>query len=255
MDSIVGHGVPVVRMYGVTERGVAVNCMVRGFLPYFYVKPAQSFLARLRMPQHQQAMASDAQLDKNPNLVNTICHMAVNKTLCTAFRKSFTEAILKEYRYEGKKQYQVPNHEVVHRVELVRRETVMGYHPNLTWMLRITMGNPSFVTRARDILMNTPFRWMPAEHQDSSVIGEQYKVFEANIPYPLRCMIDTSLLGCSWVTLKAGTYTQSPPQYRDSNCPIEVMTRPADIQAHAPDDVDPRWGRAPPMTRATIDIE
>ena len=264
LDKIGGRGVPIVRLYGVTERGVAVNCLVRGFMPYFYIKPPQSFLGRVRMPHGFPAgtpMATDAQLDKLPDMVEKICQRGVNKDLCSVFRSTFIDAIRHQYQYEGKKQYQVPDHEIVHAVELVRRETVMGYRPNLTWMLKITFGNPSFITRARDLLTKDPYSWLPpgSTQTGQHVAAEIYKVFEANIPYPLRCMIDTKMIGCPWVTLKAGTYVrwaaEDEQRARDSVCAIEVMAKPEHIIAHAPDDPDPRWQRAPPMIRFTFDIE
>lgn len=31
--------------------------------------------------------------------------------------------------------------------------------------------------------------------------------FESNMPYPLRFMIDTDIVGMSWLNIKAGKYT------------------------------------------------
>ncbi|KAK9765948.1 DNA-directed DNA polymerase delta [Basidiobolus ranarum] len=65
---------PVIRLYGVTERGNSVACHVRGFFPYFYV-PAPLGFRKEHIPEFklalEQAVKSE-QKDKTNTLVRSI---------------------------------------------------------------------------------------------------------------------------------------------------------------------------------------
>jgi DNA polymerase elongation subunit (family B) len=279
MDPCEGDGLPVVRLFGTTKTGVASTVLVRGFMPYIYVKPAASLVSRIKMPASLQGRTpSPDELDKNQSLVEDIVSDPVNQGLCHNFRVSLCSQLRKALNSNALKRIEAYNNnntnmkerlqreqnaeitryvknplDAVLRVELVRKQTVHGYHKNLTWMIKVTFSNPAFIVAARDVL-GGDFRWALARNVYGDIPGESHHIFEASISYPLRYMIDQGIHGSSWITLPAGKYlrwTQSTmPSTRN---PIEVLIKYDELKAHTPED--PAWSAQAPTTRLTIDIE
>ena len=46
--------------------------------------------------------------------------------------------------------------------------------------------------------------------------------YESNVAYALRFMIDTGVVGMSWLTVSHGKYTVRRPTQRKSRCQIEI---------------------------------
>ncbi|VDM34153.1 unnamed protein product, partial [Hydatigera taeniaeformis] len=109
--------VPIIRVYGVSEKGHSVVAHVHGFLPYFYVAAPQNF-----MQEHLEE-----------------------------FRRQLNFAVcgeLKGNQSDGLKDF-------VLNVELEEKESIFGFHGNVkSKFIRIVLALPRFIATARRILEN-----------------------------------------------------------------------------------------------------
>lgn len=97
------------------------------------------------------------------------------------------------------------------QVELCQKKSIMGYHENPDGFLEIVVCSPSIVPKCRTILM------------DGFSFGgttRRYGVFECDMPYVLRYMIDHSIVGAGWVRIVGGEYRLR--KAKASHCQFEV---------------------------------
>ena len=59
--------------------------------------------------------------------------------------------------------------------------------------------------------------------------------YESNVLFALRFMIDTGLVGGSWVELPAGSYVLAQPNAPATYCQIEAHVKWDKFIAHAPE--------------------
>ncbi|RKP26711.1 ribonuclease H-like domain-containing protein [Syncephalis pseudoplumigaleata] len=125
----------------------------------------------------------------------------------------------------------------IERIELVLRENIMGYHNNekMTFM-RITVRQPKMIA---------PLRFT---HEGFRVFAGNS--FESNLEYTLRFMIDTHMMGASWIELPAGHYQLC--SNLSSSCQIEVKVPFEHIKSHAPEG---EWQDIAPLRILSFDIE
>jgi DNA polymerase delta subunit 1 len=73
------------------------------------------------------------------------------------------------------------------------------------------------------------------------------KVFEADIPFLIRFMVDVKLKGFSWVTLPEGSYQLRKSHiHKESTCQLEADVLYSSIVAH--DAIsEPAWGHSAPF--------
>lgn len=193
---------------------------------------------------------------------------------CLSFQRALNSATLNHASHLAKDGLA----DVILAVEICTRETVMGYHGNRkVKFLKITIALPKHVTATRKTLESgitvAPFGYIASS------------VYEANIDYVLRFMIDTKLKGCSWVeipvdkwslrtsansssgsgsghissgnkptltatTLFPSTYTTAPS--RVSLCQLEVDVAWDSFIAHSPEG---DWSTIAPIRILSFDIE
>jgi len=269
---------PVLRLFGVTREGYSVCVHLRGFTPYFYIAAPDSFVDRM---EYDRKAFTDAVLDvdhrdpKPGTPIHTVVTDRRNVALCTAMRDSMNKSLLKKLRFFEREKYGYPystydketNSWVnvgglgmeppCHRIELVRKETVKGWRPHLSWFLKVYMSTTHFVRPARELLESGSFVWLlnskgaPAD----GVKAQSYGIFEANIMYVLRYMIDARLGGCSWITLPKDKYLrwEDPEKQNLSRCDIEVLARWNNPIVHEADD--PAWSSHAPVRYIVFDIE
>ncbi|KCV68427.1 DNA polymerase delta subunit 1 [Fonticula alba] len=128
-------------------------------------------------------------------------------------------------------------------------EKIFGYQGGvLADFLKISVSHPRFISPLRRALENGvslgatgPFLEFPG-------------VFEANIEYVLRYMIDKGIGGSSWIELPPGKYYLRPPHERVSTSQIEADISWNDVIAHQPES-DPRWSSIAPLRTLSFDIE
>ncbi|KAH9257816.1 hypothetical protein BASA81_003834 [Batrachochytrium salamandrivorans] len=87
-------------------------------------------------------------------------------------------------------------------VQLVTKQSIYGYSPHARHnMLQIFVASPTLVATARGIL-ERGFRAAPE-------LGERsLQTYESNVPFVLRFMVDQNIVGCNWLELRPGTYSQ-----------------------------------------------
>jgi hypothetical protein len=247
-DNLISGNAPVLRLYGVTREGYSVTNMVRGFLPYIYAPVPPEFRKRIKFEGDHARFENDPKLfDQDKPAVRAVCRASRHVTMCELFRDGLNKALCAKLNEGEKRRY--PTESLIFRVDLERKQSIDGYKTGLDWFLKITLCTPKLVVRTRDILKSGEFRWA-----DGKIIKPwTYQVYEANIPFALRFMIDIDLMGCSWVTLKKERYIRwSDAKDNDTFSDLEVTSNWIDVIAHAPDD--PRWSDPPPIRKVTFDI-
>ncbi|KAJ1929613.1 DNA-directed DNA polymerase delta [Tieghemiomyces parasiticus] len=141
---------------------------------------------------------------------------------------------------------EVTNRKTVTKVELCQRESLWGYHGNTKApFLKITVRLPRLLNLVKK-----------AVEEGFTIPGRPPyagSVFEADLKYLLRFMIDRGMQGASWVEMPAGTYRVRAPGRRVGRCQLEVDISYADLMCHPPDQAE--WSHIAPLRVLSFDIE
>ncbi|KAJ2613724.1 DNA-directed DNA polymerase delta [Coemansia sp. RSA 1365] len=200
----------VARLFGVTEDGHSVACFVQGFFPYFYC-PAPSGFDEKDIPQ----------------VVSELNRLS--QTVSSGGASS---------RGDGSNRL-----DAVVSIELCMREPLFGYHGNVKApFLKIFVRNPRQIRQVTQVVkrgFNVP--------RSGLYSGTPY---ESNLEFTIRFMVDTDIVGASWVELPVGKYT-----VRSTNktfCQYEVDIDYRDLVAHEPVG---EWSKTAPLRILSLDIE
>nr|BAJ78774.1 DNA polymerase delta catalytic subunit [Panorpa takenouchii] len=162
---------------------------------------------------------------------------------CLTFKNNLNKAVIADMRSnrEGIT-------EAVLQVELIQKQTLFGYHgEDLTTFIKITMALPRLIAAAKRLLEKESI-YPEGGHHD-------YRAFESNIDFDIRFMVDTNVVGCSWIELPAGTWTIRN-KLRDpkpiSRCQLEVDVAWDQFIAHEPEG---EWAKVAPFRILSFDIE
>jgi len=166
------------------------------------------------------------------------------------FRVALNQAILKDMR-SNRENVQ----EAVLDVEIVKKCSMYGFHFNEQYpFLKITVVLPKLVAPAKRLLENgitLPIFGLRA-----------FQVYESNIEYEIRLMVDVNVVGCNWIECPAGKYRLRKPWYQgmDRSLPeqskayvqIELDIAWNDFISH-PAEGD--WQMVAPLRVLSFDIE
>ncbi|KAL4658284.1 DNA polymerase delta catalytic subunit [Arapaima gigas] len=166
------------------------------------------------------------------------------------FQKELNAVVLKDIR-SNKDNLTV----TVLAVDITRKESMYGFHGNCPMdFLRITMATPRLIAPAKRLL-EQGFKF-------GSFPIQSYLSYEANIDFEIRFMVDSNVVGCSWVELPAGKYqlreergsmeVESVHPTKVSLCQYEVDVAWTDLVSH-PAEGD--WQRIAPLRVLSFDIE
>ena len=97
------------------------------------------------------------------------------------------------------------------------KASVMNYQAGKAVFLKVYTGLPKYVNQLRTIFESGSFNY-PAGMEDTF----EMVTYESNLPYALRFMIDNSVVGMSWIRMKAGTYRMRPQSEKLCNTQYEV---------------------------------
>jgi DNA polymerase delta subunit 1 len=127
-------------------------------------------------------------------------------------------------------------------VERVRRRSVLYYKPGEddSEFLRITVRTPDLVRVAAGLL------------SQGSVLGRMFDVFESSVDFVLRFMIDTKMMGCSWIEVPAGSYTVVSNALSPSYAQIVAEAHWQSVVCHPPSG---EWLRTAAFRILSFDIE
>ncbi|XP_051174755.1 DNA polymerase delta catalytic subunit isoform X2 [Leptopilina boulardi] len=202
--------VPVMRLYGVTEKGNSVCCHVHGFCPYLFVTAPTLF----------------------------------TNNHCAPFKEALNNAVIKDMKSNPEN-----IQEAILAVELVKKQSVYGYNgSDLQPFLKITVALPKLTAPCR--------RLLEKEAVYAAFSNHCYQAFESNIDFDIRFMVDTNMVGCSWIELPPGKW-KSRGYYNHalpitSRCQMEVDVAWDAFIAHAPEG---EWSKVAPFRILSFDIE
>ena len=211
-----GRGrVPIIRMFGVTKEGNSVCCYVQEFFPYFYVDCPDWFI-------------------KSSDYYMKTFKKTLNEKISTAL--SFLKCKITEF---------------VLSVEIVSKQDIYGYnYDKQQYFIKITIVLPKIIGVAKKILEEGKINISPHHHEEN----QKFKVYEANIDFILRFMVDTKVSGCSWIELPPKTWSiRRNEKEKETKCQIEIDVLWNNIVAHPPDDEN--WANIGPLSVLSFDIE
>ncbi|PXF45121.1 DNA polymerase delta catalytic subunit [Gracilariopsis chorda] len=149
------------------------------------------------------------------------------------------------------KKHEGMSHRIVVHVRVVTKRNIMYFVPGDPEMqfFRITILNPRYMKETASLLQSGGLR---VETPDGLKPLPELLTFESTLDYALRFMIETGLMGCSWLTVPASKYKLVPHGQRESHLQIEVDVDADDIISHKPEG---KWLTTAPLRRLSFDIE
>ncbi|XP_063979553.1 DNA polymerase delta catalytic subunit isoform X2 [Diachasmimorpha longicaudata] len=163
---------------------------------------------------------------------------------CKPFKEALDTAVKKDMRSNPENVV-----DAVLAVEIVHKQNLYGYcGEEKAPFLKITVALPRLVAACKRLL---------EKEVVYSAFHHEYTAFESNIDVDIRFMVDTSVVGCSWVELPPGTWKirgkfdhQSVPV--TSRCQLEVDVAWDAFISHAPEG---EWSKVAPFRILSFDIE
>ena len=89
---------------------------------------------------------------------------------------------------------------VIHKCEIVQRRSLYGYNEEATF-IKVTLTNPYKLSKLGNAIKG-------------------YQIFESNLDFTLRFMVDVNIVGMCWIELPANSYESS--SQGSSHCQLEV---------------------------------
>jgi len=131
-------------------------------------------------------------------------------------------------------------------VELCKKENIYGYSSKgKEPFLKITASMWNLMATFKKVLE------IGFEVETSNgVKREQFSLFESNIDFEIRFMVDQKIKGASWITLPKGKW--GPREKIETTCSIECTIDYKDIIAHEPEE---DWAKIAPLRILSYDIE
>lgn len=162
---------------------------------------------------------------------------------CYPFKTALDKAVLADMR-SNKENLQ----EAVLEVTMVEGQSMLGYHGEEKYkFIKIVLALPRLIAAAKRLLERT-IVYSAFDFQDC-------RSYESNIDFDIRFMVDTGVVGCSWIELPAGQYRQrtrlGTPTI-ESRCQIEVDVAFDAFIAHEPEG---EWAKVAPFRILSFDIE
>ncbi|KAJ2373627.1 DNA-directed DNA polymerase delta, partial [Coemansia sp. RSA 2607] len=206
-ESVPELGTVAPRLFGVTDEGYSVVCVVKGFYPYFYC-PAPDGFKEENIPMVVAELNRLAQ-QNGPSSANT----------------------------------NVNGLSAIVDIQMCMKEPLFGYHGNVKApFFKVIVRNPKLVRPVSQIVkrgFNVHGVGMYAS-----------TCYESNLEYTIRFMVDTDIVGASWVELPAGKYRLS--SRNTTFCQYEVEVNYTDLIAHEPVG---EWSKVAPLRILSVDIE
>lgn len=163
------------------------------------------------------------------------------KEHCWNFREALNRAVLKDMR-SNKNNLS----DTVVGIDMVLKQSIYGYNSKgKTPFLKVTMVLPRLIAPAKRLLETGSVSVDPYG-------APSYRIFESNVDFEIRFMVDTHVVGCCWIELPRGKYKVRDDRSRVSRAQIEVDVAWDDMVSHAPEGA---WARVAPLRILSFDIE
>ncbi|KIJ55415.1 hypothetical protein M422DRAFT_73327 [Sphaerobolus stellatus SS14] len=132
---------------------------------------------------------------------------------------------------------------VVIRTEMVVKKSLMNYRGETSVpFVKITIKDQRSLPKVRGLFEREGVQFRSVQFGDAT--------YESNIPYTLRFMIDTKIVGMNWIEIPASTYDIS--KIRSTHCQMEMTTKWDSLISHAPEG---EWSTLAPLRILSFDIE
>lgn len=165
------------------------------------------------------------------------------KEHCRPFKEALNRAVIADMRSnrEGLQ-------EAILSVDIVHGQSLMGYHGDSKFpFIKIFIALPRLLGAVKRLL-------------EKEIIYDKFdfqdcRAYENNIDFDIRFMVDTNVVGCSWIELPPSKwrrrYKNGKPGLQ-SRCQIEVDVVYDDFIAHEPEG---EWAKVAPFRILSFDIE
>nr|XP_026495272.1 DNA polymerase delta catalytic subunit [Vanessa tameamea] len=164
-----------------------------------------------------------------------------NQSSCYDLKTNLNKAILEDLR-SNKDNIR----ETVLEVKLVKAKSIMYYKGNNeVTFARVSVALPKLIAPAKRLI----------ERQPTSFELTDPLFYETNIDFDIRFMVDTSVVGCSWIELPIGKWSvrsKHSPVKPETRCQIEVDIAWNAFIAHQPEG---EWLKVASFRILSFDIE
>lgn len=180
--SIQSSWVPIIRIFHVYENGETGCAFVHGFLPYMYVE-------------------TNIHVELNSLRYELEEYLANKSGYEYEYDEKQGEMVLKRKGYKKRENF-------VHNVEYVKKHTIYGYTSSINnKIIKLTLIRPQHISSIRDYL-----------ESKQNVLC----IYECNVEFVIRFMVDIGIKGYSWIKVKNGEYnTPDSLVNRKTLCDIE----------------------------------
>lgn len=136
--------------------------------------------------------------------------------------------------------------EAVLEVRLVKAKSIMYYKgDDDNTFAKVSVALPKLIAPAKRLIEKMPTSF--------GLMDPMF--YETNIDFDIRFMVDTAVVGCSWIELPASKWTlrsKSSQLHPESRCQIEVDVAWNMFIAHQPEG---EWSKVAPIKILSFDIE
>lgn len=159
------------------------------------------------------------------------------------FSTALDKCVLKDMR-SNKENIQ----EAILCVTLVQKQSIYGYNgEDKTTFIKVTVTIPRLLAAVKRLMEKEII--MPGfDFQDC-------RVYESNVDFDIRFMVDSEVVGCSWIELPRNEWrmrTRGKVPLPESRCQIEVDIACDKFIAHEPEG---HWAKVAPFRILSFDIE
>jgi len=190
-DTVVGNRsnkeVPIIRVYGVNDKGHSVTVFIHGFTPYAY----------FALPSFQNASEDftldDAALGQIRNVLEDRLRSGVRRGQETV------------------------EHYVLAVQHLNDHKSIMGFETKHTHFLKVHLAMPTLVPTLKRVMAEGV--QLPGMMNNSTAL-QMLEPFECNVPFVLRYMIDQDITGAGWLTLPETTYQIRSEKSKQTHCQV-----------------------------------
>lgn len=234
------RGGTVVQMYGRQEGTMAsVQARISGFYPHFYIKKPKGW-----------------EEERIENLVRVL-DIRLRGYLAEFFSFNFEfTCALKDH------------HRLIAKWNIIRGEELVAYWgPEPEEFIDIYVVHPKMVKHLKDLIFNPMGKMKTVEKNKKKELAveipawcspdmvkmvQALDVYEADVDFIVRFIVDKKFNPSSWYSIKAGSYTLAKSQSRNSRCEIEVH---ADLSNVIPLKDDLHMRTTPDLVEIDLDIE
>jgi DNA polymerase delta subunit 1 len=182
------HGpVPVLRCYGVDEKGHSVAAFIHGFTPYAYFSIPYANASELRL--------DDAALAE----IRTTLDARLREMAARVVSAASDSPLVLGVQF-------IANH-----------QSIFGFETPHTQFLKVYVAVPALVPPLKRCMEEGIALAPISPHMES------YAPFECNVPFVLRFMVDRNISGAGWLTLPSCTYAIRADTAKETHCQVRCI--------------------------------